>query len=73
MLVFLRNFTDYQPANLVYTLFIKNGATQQQQEIKRSEPGTTASNTIGKITDVRVVRYDILVTSRTEQAAQHQT
>ena len=33
-----------------------------QQKNKRSEPGTKY-NTIGKITDVRVVRYDILVSS----------
>ena len=68
MIVFLRNFTDHQPASLVYTLFIKNGASKQQKN-KRSVPGTSY-NTIGKITDVRVVRYDILVSSRTKQAAQ---
>ena len=38
-------------------------------ESKHTEPGTDY-NTIGKITDVRFVRYDILVSSRTEQAAQ---
>ena len=40
-----------------------------QQKNKRSEP-CTEYNTIGKITDVRVARYDILVSSRTKQAAQ---
>ena len=50
---------------------ISSSRTEQatQQKNKRSEPGTDY-NTIGKITDVRVVRYDILVSSRTEQATQ---
>ena len=40
-----------------------------QQKNKRSEHGTEY-NTIGKITDERVARYDILVSSSTKQATQ---
>ena len=40
-----------------------------QQKNKRSEP-STEYNTIGKITDERVARSDILVSSRTKQATQ---
>ena len=66
MIIFLRNFTDYQPANLVYTLYIKNGASNT----KKSTTPNLILIIIGKITDVRVVRYDILSTSRTKQATQ---
>ena len=41
------------------------GASSTTEKTKRSEHGT-GYNTIGKITDVRVVRYDILVTSSNE-------
>ena len=52
-------------------IYLSHQAREQatQQKNKRSEPGTDY-NTIGKITDVRVVRYDILVSSRTKQATQ---
>ena len=69
MIVFLRNFTGYQSSSLLYTYLIKQGSKQHNIKTKRSEPGTDY-NTIGKITDVRVVRYDILYPSRTKQAAQ---
>ena len=56
-----------QPACCMISSSSKGASNTQKN--KRSEPGTDY-NTIGKITDVRVVRYDILVSSRTKQAAQ---
>ena len=52
-----------------YDMIYLSHQARRQAASKHTELDTDY-NTIGKITDVRVVRYDILVSSRTKQAAQ---